>query len=361
MDRLQYKSMKADRLLPVEMVFTPKWWHKNLGIVFDRGFFFDADRRVNDELRMQKYLMERFGIDEMSDGDLIERPVAGPWHLTAGFIIPQLFGCEVRFHDSEPPDVIPLGLSDSEIMALKKPDILNTAPMDEIVCMMDELESRFGYLEGDFDWNGVLNHALDIRGQQIFIDMFEENPITTHLFDVIYETMVDFAKYVRSRTGSTSISVNRQMRNFTPSVNLHSNCSVTMISNEMYEKYLLEYDIRLSKELSPYGVHHCGSNMEAVAPGYSKIEDAVLFDVGAGSDIRECRKHLPDAFFNLRMDPVKLMTCTKEQVGEDIRSMVEANGGTDKAGICCINVDYGTSDENIIEIYNTAAQLRKEQ
>jgi len=95
MDRLQYKSMKADRLLPVEMVFTPKWWHKNLGIVFDRGFFFDADRRVNDELRMQKYLMERFGIDEMSDGDLIERPVAGPWHLTAGFIIPQLFGCEV--------------------------------------------------------------------------------------------------------------------------------------------------------------------------------------------------------------------------------------------------------------------------
>ncbi|MCD6323105.1 MAG: hypothetical protein J7L77_08785 [Clostridiales bacterium] len=351
--------MKVNRLLPVEVVFTPNWWHKNLGIKFDRSFFFDSKRRIEEELKMRNYLYERFHLGEIGDAEKKERPVAGPVHLTAGFIIPQMFGCQVNFHDSEPPDVIPLNLNDEDILKLQKPDILNTYPMNELIKMMDELEDQYGYVEGDFDWNGVLNHALDIRGQQVLIDMYEESPILKHLFNVIYETMIDFTKYIISRTGTTSIAVNRQMRNFSPSVNLHSNCSVTMISNEMYEKYLLEYDIKLSKELPPYGIHHCGNNMEVVAPGYKKVENAVLFDVGAGSDIVACRNHLPDAFFNLRLDPVKLLTYSKEEVRKDIINMVNASGDIEKSGICCINIDSGTKDENILEIYKTVQELRK--
>ena len=38
---------------------------------------------------------------------------------------------------------------------------------------MDELESRFGYIEGDLGWDGLQNTALYLRGQELFIDYIE--------------------------------------------------------------------------------------------------------------------------------------------------------------------------------------------
>jgi len=42
--------------LPVEVVFHPNWWYHTAGITFDREFFFDPDRRVNDEMLMKRTL-----------------------------------------------------------------------------------------------------------------------------------------------------------------------------------------------------------------------------------------------------------------------------------------------------------------
>ncbi|MBN2852662.1 MAG: hypothetical protein JXQ23_08005 [Clostridia bacterium] len=344
--------------LPVEIVFNPKWWHENAGINFDENFFFDAERRVDDEMKMRNYLYERFHIEGLGEKERIKKPVIGPVHLAAGYIIPQLFGCKIVYHIDGPPDVIPLNLSDDEIMHLIVPDLKNASPVNRLITMMDTLEKEYGYLEGDIDWSGVLNHALDIRGHQIFMDMYDDSKIAGHLFDILYETVLEFTEYMLSRTGSTSISVNPQTRNFRKKINLHSNCSVAMISNDMYEKNLLKYDILLSEHLQPYGIHHCGDNMEKVAKGYAKIPDVSFFDVGYGSDVKECRKYLPDAFFNLRLSPVKMLHCSSEQVRDDIIYLLEQNGGVKNAGLCCINMDFNTPDENIRMIYETADNLR---
>jgi len=351
--------MKANIKIPVEIVFTPKWWNTHLGISFDKSFFFDPTRRVEDEMNMRHYLYERFHIEGLGDKEKIKKPVIGPIHLAAGYIIPQLFGCQIIYHNDGPPDIIPLNLSDEDALKLKVPDFKNIYPINDIIKMMDILEKEYGYIEGDIDWSGVLNHALDIRGQQIFMDMYDDSKIAHHLFDVIYESILEFAQYIKKRTGSSSISVNRQTRNFDPPINLHSNCSVQMISNDMYEKLLLKYDIGLSKELQPYGIHHCGDNMDNVVLGYSKVPNVSFFDVGYGSDIKKCRNYLKDAFFNLRLSPVKILTDTKEQVKDDIYRMVEQNGGTDNMGLCCINMDEKTPDENIRAIYEVAEELRK--
>ncbi len=47
--------------LPADVVFHPNWWNKNYGLTFDRGFFYDPTRRVNQEKQMRKLLYERFG------------------------------------------------------------------------------------------------------------------------------------------------------------------------------------------------------------------------------------------------------------------------------------------------------------
>lgn len=85
----------------------------------------------------------------------------------------------------------------------------------------------------------------------------------------------------------------------------------------------------------------------------------MLFDVGWGSDVRACREKLPDAFLNIRLSSVKLLSCTPAEVEEDIIKLVEDAGGVENVGLCCINIDYGTPDENIRRIFQTAEELRK--
>ncbi|NJD03683.1 MAG: hypothetical protein FIA99_14060 [Ruminiclostridium sp.] len=343
-----------DGTLPVEIIFNPRWWNKNCNITFDKGFFIDPVRRVNDEQKMRTYLYERFGDIGLGEKNSGEKPVMGPVHLAAGYIVSQLLGCEIRFNECDPPDVIAANMTDQEVMGLEAPDIFEAGTTRELINMMNELEDRYGYLVGDVNWSGVQNIALDLRGQQLFIDYYENHELVEHLFEIISKTLVEFVTYIRKRTGSSSISVNPSVRHFGPSVNLHSNCSVAMISNEFYEKFLLKYDNFLSANLQPYGIHHCGDNMDRVAEGYSKVNGVEFFDVGWGSDIRKCRELLPDAFFNLRLNPVKILTCSDNEVEEDIIKLVENNGGIRNAGICCINMDNGTPDINIKKVFDTA-------
>lgn len=341
------------KILPIELIFHPSWWYGNCGISFEREFFFDSKYRVESEQRMDKYLYERFGDLGLGRKNPEPRPVVGPVHLASGFVISQILGCEVRFHENSSPDVISRNMSDTEILSLTVPDFKKTCPTDGIIKMMDKLETKYGYIEGDFNWSGVQNVALDLRGQQLFIDYFENPHIVKHLFDVISKTLVAFVKYINQRTGTSSLSVNPSVKHFAPAVNLHSNCSVAMISAKTYEEYLLEYERYLSKNLQPYGIHHCGSNMHRLAESYSKVGGVSFYDVGWGSDVKKCREKLPDAFLNIRLSPVKLLSCTTSEVEEDVIKMISDNGGLGNIGLCCINMDFGTPDENIRRIYQT--------
>lgn len=349
-----------NKILPIELIFHPSWWNANLGISFEREFFFDPSCRVESERKMDQYLYERFGDIGLGRKNADQRPVVGPVHLAAGFVISALLGCEVRFHKNSSPDVMQRNMSDKEVMNLNVPDFRMTYPTNELIRLMDILEGQYGFIEGDFNWSGIQNIALDLRGQQLFIDYFENPQIVKHLFDIISKTLVEFVKYVKGRTGTSSLSVNPFVKHFKPSVNLHSNCSVTMISAETYDKFLLEYERYLSQNLQPYGIHHCGNNMHKFAESYCKVGGVCFYDVGWGSNIKECREKLPNAFLNIRLSPVKILNCSTSEVEKDIANLVNDNGGLNNMGLCCINMDFGTPNENIRRIYQVAGYLKNQ-
>ena len=351
-------SIVSKKKLPVDVIFHPSWWHGNYGIEFSENFFTDPEIRVKTEQKMDYLLYDRFeGLGFGHDGS-VSRPVVGPIHIAAGYVISELLGCEVKFNTNASPDVIVGNLSDEDIMALRVPCFFSAEPTQKLIKMMDDLEKKYGLIEGDFNWSGILNIALDLRGQQLFLDFFEQTNLVRHLFDVISETIVSFVKYILGRTGTSSLSVNPSVRNFSPQINLHSNCSIVMISPKQYEEFLLPYEKLLSQNLKPYGIHHCGDKMHAYAESYAKIGEVEFFDVGWGADISMCRKILPDAFFNIRLNPVRLLSCSASDVENDILNAVEANGSIDNMGLCCINMDYGTPDSNVRKIYEVAERLR---
>lgn len=345
--------------LPVDVVFHPNWWHNNYDLSFDRDFFYDPERRVWQESRMRRALYERFGDLGLGQKDAPRRPIVGPILMGSGYIVQEILGCEVKYQESGNPWVLPRNLSEAEVWGLEVPeDIESTPSMRALLSLMDSLEAEFGFLQGDVPLHSVLNAAIDLRGQDYFIDLIENQPLVAHLNQVIARTIYEVGQRVKARTGHIAISVNRIIASFDPGIFIIPNCSLQMISPQMYQALLLEYDTWLGQQLPPVGFHHCGSNAHRFAPLYARA-GAVYLDVGWGSDVAACRAALPDAWLSLRLNPVKLLNATPEETAADVESLLQAHREPwDKVAVCCINMDYGTPDEVVRAIFQTVARHR---
>jgi len=91
---------------PVDIVLSPEWWNVHEGIVFDRDFFFHPLKRVESEQKMEKALYERWGKYGLGANKDEKRPEVGAVHLAAGFMLSEMMGCEVRYSENHPPQVI---------------------------------------------------------------------------------------------------------------------------------------------------------------------------------------------------------------------------------------------------------------
>jgi hypothetical protein len=340
--------------IPVEVIFNPNWWFGNYGISFDESFYLDRHQRIANDVTMRRALYERFGIGE---ADPQPRPIVGSQHLAGGFVLPALLGVEIRFSQNEAARPVPMNLAREKIQALRVPEIRTTWPMNRLIADMDALEKEFGHVLGDFNTSGVLNTALELRGQQLFMDLLDNEELVKHLFAVVAETEAAVAEYVCARTGTSSVAVNRSIVNVNPRIHLEANCSLQMISPSVYRKCLLPWHCYLAHRLAPFGIHHCGNNLHLFAPAYAETR-AVFYDVGWGSDVGRCSADLPEAFLNLRLNPVRLLYGTAEETRSDALALLRAAGRDSQVGLCCINMDYGTPDENVRAIFAATREFK---
>ncbi|MDH7487353.1 MAG: uroporphyrinogen decarboxylase family protein [Anaerolineae bacterium] len=358
--------MTAKEFIPIELVFNPNWWYNTAGISFDESFYFNPEARMRNDVIMRRVLYERYGELGLGEPDPRPRPIIGSLHVAGGFVIPALLGAEIRFEPNAAPQPLPKRLTPQEIEALEKPDFRTTWPMNELIVQMDTLEAEWGYpsassgqaLVGDLNTDGLLNAAYHFYGQDLFLDFYLAPERVRRFLELIGELIVDVALYVRERTGSCSISVNRMVERVDGGLFLHANCSVQMISPRDYREMHLPVEQRMAERIQPFGVHHCGDNMHLIAPAYAELP-AVFFDVGWGSDVARCREALPEAFFNLRLSPIRMLQCTPQEVAEDTERLLLAAGPLEQAGVCCINMDYGTPDDNIFAMFEVVQRYRR--
>ena len=336
--------------IPAAVIFTPNWWFRSYGIRFDEPFYLDRDTRMRVDECMRRIMYSRFGIGEP---EAKPRAIVGSEYVAGGFVIPALLGCKIRFAADAAPWPVPRNMRTDEIFALRPPDLNSTWPMDQLMRDTDRLESEFGYVCGDFDLDGVLNTALHLRGECLFTDFFDAPAQVHHLFGIVTETQLAVAQYLRARTGTCAVSANRSILGVDPRLFLHCNCAVQMISPAHYEEFLLPYERILAANLAPYGIHHCGNNLHLFARSYASLPLRFV-DVGWGSDVARCRRELPGVFLNLRLSPIRMLQESAATIREDAERLLAAAGETDNVGMCCINMDYGTPDENVLAMLDVA-------
>ena len=344
-------------LLPADVVLAPAWWYANEGITFDEDFFYNASRRVEDERKMEKALYERWGRFGLgADKDKL-LPVVGPVHLAAGYLNSEMLGCKVQYSTDTPPQVIPANKQDLNLSAERA---FESGAYKRFEQLVDALEKKYGFVTGDVCWGGILNIALDLRGETLFMDMFDKPDEVRRFLDCIAKMCESFVQYVKKKTGSTSISVNRTVRHLTPAVYLESECSHTMVSIADYENFVFKYDSDWSEKYRPYGIHFCGKDPHRYAEAFAKLPHLDFLDVGWGGDVAIIRRHLPNTFLNIRLSPVEIIDQTVEEIEATIRRLVADSANPYLTGVCCINMDEKVADEKITAIFETVADLREE-
>lgn len=343
-------------LLPVEVVFHPSWWNRNAGIVFDEDFFYDPRRRVEDERKMEQVLHDRFGrwgLGADRDRDL---PQIGAVHNAAGYLLSEMLGCEVRYGEATPPEVV---CARREGFDIDVEAAFESPAFRRLVKLIEDLKTRHGFVCGDVNWGGVLNLAMDLKGEDVLVDMMCEPEACRRYFNAIAEVVERFFTFVFSETGTTSVSVNRLVRFLEKPVFLHSECSHTMISEDCYREFLMPIDIRWANAHQPFGIHHCGKDPHRFAKCYAELPRLDFLDVGWGGDLAALRAALPNTFLSIRLNPVELNGYSEAQLERIIEERVRASANPALTGVCCINLDDKVADAKVDAIFRIVDGLRK--
>jgi hypothetical protein len=332
-----------------DITFHPSWWNRNSGICFNEEFFNNPHTRIELDIKMRKHLFEKFGFWGIGEKDPSPRPILGSDLIASGYLFSQMLGCEIHYREDTPPEVLCRSLSDEEASDFRAPKLSETSVWQNVEEQIVLLQKEFGTVHCALNLQGILNLALDIRGQSFFIDMYEKKTIAMHLLDQCYTLLSVAGQRLKAISPSLSGGVTA-ITNYLamPGLYVHSNCSVEMISLSNYQEFLLDYDIKLSKTFKPYGIHHCGSSMEHVVEGYAQVPDLAFAEIGAGSNIMLVRKALPRCHLNLRYSPVRLANISKEELREDLKQMIiDAGGPTPKVSISCVGITSEVTDQQI--------------
>lgn len=342
--------MSDKRHIPLGVGFYPDWWKENYGISFGRDYYYDPDYRVEVGLKQQKALYERFGDVGMGQKDPAPRPL-----ITFGMVmLPAIFGCEIVFEEAALPWAMPLNLSKEECAKLQKPDLANTSPMKEVLAQIDHLKAKHGHVVGDINTTGVQNLALKLRGDELYIDYFEDPEFCHELLGFCTECIAELWELVYPITGSGAVDVTPMAD---PEVFVIPNCTVEQISGDTYEEFGLPYDVKLAQRCKPFGVHHCG-NLDPVVEAYAKIPNLVFMEAGFGTDFAAARRILgPQVAFNARISPVLMKNGTTDEVAAAVKEAIDQGAPLANYSIDTVGLTAGVPDDNVRTARRTAERF----
>ena len=331
-----------------DITFHPSWWHENAGIDFTQQFFDDPEYRMEADIKMRRTLYEHFGDLGIGEKDPQKRPLLGTDLLAAGYLLSELMGCGIRYQADNSPQVECMDLDEDSIDQIQVPDLDTSEVWQRTQKQIDYLLEKYGHVETYVNLQGIQNIAMDIMGQELMVSYYTAPEEINGLLEKITKMSIEVGKRFKALSNDVSGGVTAIVRQTVPECYLTSNCSVEMISNDLYEEFLLKYDQELADAFGNFGIHHCGKSMEHVVEGYSKVKGLTFAEVGAFSDIKTVRSHLPGIFLNARYSPVRLMNDSKEDIFSEVKYLAE-NGQENgqKISVSCVGIDNHVSDTQI--------------
>jgi hypothetical protein len=331
-----------------EVGFNPSWFHECCGIDFAEEWHTEPSVRLQGRKKMVAEVKRRF--PGYNIGQVLEDKPPDLLTGTYGIgVVDMIFGRSLRYFPDKWP--VPTGepLTSEQADSLAVPDIENNEFLNGILSQLDEIFELTGSVRGYLNWQGVLNTAFRLRGQEIFVDMVMSSARAHHIFEVVTETMIRSIQVLYAK--QREYGVNYQFLSI-------GNCTVNMAGPKMYEQHLLPYDRKIRQEFRDFGIHNCAWTVTPYLEPYASISDIGYIDMGLDSDLRRVRQTFPNARRNLLYTSMDLKNKTEKELLQDFERIARELAPCD-VGLPDIETDV--PDERIRFVMDLCSKLSEAQ
>jgi len=340
----------SEPFLRPEIGFTPKWFRSSLGIDFGEKWHVAPKYRRETVIAMRQELRRRFPGTSIGRIDQPDKPLDLLTGLYGGNFVAAIYGVPIIYAKDNWPNCEHKYLSDEEVENLEPPALDSNPMFQDLMRQVDWIAESEGRVEGFINWQGILNNAQRLRGENIFFDIIDAPDRCRRLFDCIYETMAEGAKRLHHRQKETGAIVDF----FTV-----SNCLVNMISPAQYRELFLPYDLKFEEEFGNLAVHNCAWNADPYIDEYARIKNLGYVDMGINSNMVRAREVIPHARRALMYTPMDLANKPWDEIRDDIERIAHEFGPCD---IVAADIEADTPDERILALVELCEQIsnRKE-
>jgi hypothetical protein len=339
----------TEPFLRPEIGFTPAWFRQHLSLDFGARFHEDPAYRREAASRMQVELRRRFPGTLIGQGG----PSDGPIDLLTGThgtcTVAAIYGVPLVYAENNWPCSAPACLSDADLARLEPPDLSRNPHFDKLMTQLDWIERQEGRIDGYINWQGVLNNAHRLRGEQLFLDLLDEPEKCRHLFACVCETMIQGIRRLQARQAQGNPPQFAAQRFVTV-----SNCLVNLVSPDAYRELLLPFDRQLAAVYGCIGIHNCAWNATPYLESYSRVPGVGYIDMGIDSDLARARHLFPHARRALMYTPMDAMNKSAPEIEADFARVAREYAPCD---LIVTDIDPGMPDARVREIGRLAELL----
>jgi hypothetical protein len=331
----------------VSMGFEPAWYSRRCEVTFTDQWHRDPEYRRQTLKAMKAELVRAFpGVpywDLENNQDLATiSGVYGAYPIPHAFGIPLIYG-EDRWPALDPERRLSL----EEIETLEADKVLQSPVVEDILRQMDIIQQKWGKIHGYLNWQGVLNNAFNLRGQEIFLDMFDKPELVRQFFTVITDVMIGLAQEVQERQRLSGFAVDQF------SV---SNCVMNMISPQAHAEFVRPFDKKIAESFERFGVHTCNWDVTPYIEVLAELPKLGYLDMGMMSDMRRVRETFPDTYRAVLYSPVKLQEGSPEEIRKDMEKIYNDLGPCD---LVMADIQASTPDERVQALLDICEDIAK--
>jgi uroporphyrinogen-III decarboxylase len=151
-----------------------------------------------------------------------------------------------------------------------------------------------------------------LRGEDIFTDFYDRPSFAHHFFTLISDVMIRLALKVQKKQRESGFYINHFCM---------SNCTVNMVSPQIYREFLFPYDKKIAEHFERFGIHTCNWNITPYLEEIIKLSKVGYLDMGIMSDMKKVKKMFPNTRRAVMYSPVRLQEANLNDIQKDMEKI----------------------------------------
>ena len=197
-------------------------------------------------------------------------------------LVASAFGCNIHVYPDSPPAAGSSVLQNtSDVYDIEKPTVDSgwwPKQIRFVEAFLDNLPEGVHICHPDIQ--SSFNSAHLIRGNDIFLDFYDNPEALDVLLDLVTDYMIELTPYLKKMISTDTEWFFDWGSLYKGAIRI-SNCTMQMISPELYRNHILPRDKRFMKAVGGGRVHYCG-NSGKVIDEFFKIPDISGLDYTVG-------------------------------------------------------------------------------